>query len=133
MSYVYSASIMWQTRMCCWKSVTEFFTFLSSYCLLYIAFLYFMWLPIWRIKLYIKTGHWRTWSIVPYRFMFYRKPVVSELLTRIRLLPFHIGPVLLQHCLLNWRTSESYNSHAHCKIGDISEMIQDRHVVTTDH
>ena len=35
--------------------VTELFTF-SSYCLLYIAsFLYCMWLPIWRIKLYILT------------------------------------------------------------------------------
>jgi len=34
------------------KIVTELFTF-SSFCLLYIAFLYCMWLPIWRIKLYI--------------------------------------------------------------------------------
>jgi len=34
------------------KIVTELFTF-SSYCLLFIAsFLYCMWLPIWRIKLY---------------------------------------------------------------------------------
>ena len=36
------------------KIVTELFTF-SSFCSLYIAFLYcIMWLPIWRIKLYIK-------------------------------------------------------------------------------
>jgi len=44
------------------------------------------------------------------------------------------GPVFV--CLfvcLSVRPSQVISSHVHCKCGNISETVQDRDVVTTDH
>jgi len=60
------------------KIVTELFTF-SSYCLLYIAsFLYCVWLPIWRIKLYILLSYRSTSKMYTITYCHRRNSMVAR-------------------------------------------------------
>jgi len=63
----------------------------SSYCLLYIAFLYCMWLPLWRIKLYIIL---RLWLLFIEEKHFWRKSMSSYVV---------IGDIVSLFILMVWK------------------------------